>query len=367
MTTDFLQLSVTLLASWGVLILLLSWGLALLFPVVRPCLQWLPVQSRAFSYLVYSLMPCLTASIILGFYTFPEVASRLVARHCHDVHCLPHLPHAPIVAPLGHGTVWLTMIGILLLALITIKQLLLSQRYLTALRGLSQTISSSERLLSKQPLPPKSEKSSLFHRLINKRAYFSAQPIVQEIPTDKPIAWCVGLWRPQVFISRQLRESLTAPQLNMLLAHEFAHASRKDSLRKWLLNITTQPWPKAIKNRIRREFGNDIEIIADLIAIGNGSVGDNEQWLHQAAINCCGLTFKNQKPDQCSSGTHEKHLQATQVRVLELKKQQRDLASKTFFNKITTSGIYVFFMIGWLCVLLSLMHYYHFFIEWLFR
>ena len=43
-------------------------------------------------------------------------------------------------------------------------------------------------------------------------------------------AWTVGIWRPIILVSRGLRESLSAEELGVVLAHEQAHASGRDNL-----------------------------------------------------------------------------------------------------------------------------------------
>ncbi len=51
---------------------------------------------------------------------------------------------------------------------------------------------------------------------------------------DGPLAVSAGLYRMSVFISKQLIQSLTSRQLDVVLAHEQKHAQRKDALRQLL-------------------------------------------------------------------------------------------------------------------------------------
>lgn len=51
------------------------------------------------------------------------------------------------------------------------------------------------------------------------------------IDTDTAFAVAVGLWRPQVFVSRGLLDKLAPAALSSVLLHEEAHAQRRDGLR----------------------------------------------------------------------------------------------------------------------------------------
>jgi len=60
-----------------------------------------------------------------------------------------------------------------------------------------------------------------------------------------PIALSAGLYHMSVFISGQLIQSLTAKQLDVVIAHERSHAERKDALRQLLahaLSFAHMPW-----------------------------------------------------------------------------------------------------------------------------
>jgi beta-lactamase regulating signal transducer with metallopeptidase domain len=60
-----------------------------------------------------------------------------------------------------------------------------------------------------------------------------------------PLALSAGLSHMSVFISRQLMQSLTTKQLDVVLAHERSHAERKDTLRQLIahaLSFAHIPW-----------------------------------------------------------------------------------------------------------------------------
>ena len=86
------------------------------------------------------------------------------------------------------------------------------------------------------------------------------------VETPDHIAWCTGLLRSQVFLSRGLINSLTPKQIQIILAHELTHAIRKDNLRKWVMHWSTLAWPKLVKGQIRQDLSNYHERICDLAA-----------------------------------------------------------------------------------------------------
>jgi Peptidase family M48 len=56
-------------------------------------------------------------------------------------------------------------------------------------------------------------------------------PAVKVIADPRPEAFCAGFMRPTVFVSRGAFESLTPPELNAVLAHEYHHRLVHDPLR----------------------------------------------------------------------------------------------------------------------------------------
>ncbi len=53
---------------------------------------------------------------------------------------------------------------------------------------------------------------------------------VYEAADGAVFAWTVGIWRPVILVSRGLRESLSPEELQVVLAHEQAHAAGRDNL-----------------------------------------------------------------------------------------------------------------------------------------
>lgn len=85
-------------------------------------------------------------------------------------------------------------------------------------------------------------------------------------PRAMPPAATVGLLRPHVLIDRRLQETLDAPALAAVVAHEEAHAAHRDPLRIWLAQLLTDmqwssPWARRRLDRwlIALEMARDEE------------------------------------------------------------------------------------------------------------
>lgn len=57
---------------------------------------------------------------------------------------------------------------------------------------------------------------------------------VHIVPTDAPLAFAAGLHAPRLFLSSRLLGQLSAGQVDVVIAHERAHAARHDALRQTL-------------------------------------------------------------------------------------------------------------------------------------
>jgi len=220
------------LFGWTVLTITLSWLLAGLYPVVSRILAKGKPESAAFYTLLYGLLAPTSATTALSLLSLPALAFPFIADHCHGFTCSPHALH--IATNTAAGIIIVTLAVTLLLCILAFM--------------LIQLFSSSRRL---QLLSRLSETSAHNYRIVDESAH---------------IAWCTGLLRPQVFVSRGLIDSLTNRQLEMVLAHELTHAIRKDNLRKWLAHWGTFAWPPLLKAKIRRDLSHHQERICDLAA-----------------------------------------------------------------------------------------------------
>lgn len=88
--------------------------------------------------------------------------------------------------------------------------------------------------------------------------------IVSGLPTP---AFTIGWLRPRIFIARSLAEQLSPAQLTTVVAHEGAHAARRDPFRLSLLRFLTCMlfWIPALR-RLAADVADEAEIQADDVA-----------------------------------------------------------------------------------------------------
>jgi Zn-dependent protease with chaperone function len=80
-----------------------------------------------------------------------------------------------------------------------------------------------------------------------------------------------GIFRPRIFVAREITETLSPDELRAALAHEMAHVSSFDNLKQLLLKITRAPrWLKALYNA-DSEWTSASEIAADREALAEGT------------------------------------------------------------------------------------------------
>ena len=88
--------------------------------------------------------------------------------------------------------------------------------------------------------------------------------IVPGLPTP---AFTIGILRPRIYVAGRLPESLTLEELTAVIAHEGAHARRRDPLRLSVLRFLgdTLFYVPALR-RLAEDMADDAEIAADDIA-----------------------------------------------------------------------------------------------------
>lgn len=88
--------------------------------------------------------------------------------------------------------------------------------------------------------------------------------VVDGLPTA---AFTVGWLRPRIYLARRLADCLDAEQLTAVVAHEGAHAARRDPLRLSLLRFLTCTlfWIPALR-RLADDITDEAEILADDVA-----------------------------------------------------------------------------------------------------
>lgn len=177
-----------------------------LYVRTRSLILTISPERRTILILGFSVAPVIvgTAVAILTWVSTFDAVIDFIAHHCHAANsvsfCLPHVqlplpPHlempmilvlaglvfAAVVAMLGRAAAW--------------------ERVKVSLCAISRTC----RDLS-----------------------------VRIIDDERPLAVCAGIMRPTVFVSKGLISRLNAAELKIVLAHEHAHARRRDGLQQLL-------------------------------------------------------------------------------------------------------------------------------------
>lgn len=221
------------LFAWVVITGGLSWLLAWSYPVFARLLHAVRPAESAALLVGYALLAPATGLLVVLVLSLPLLAFPLVASHCHDIVCAPHRLVMATETPWGVTAVVVALACLGGGGVLMLRQLLRSQRRLLTLAQLSGTAAAP-------------------YRLIDSNAH---------------IAWCTGLFRPQIYLSTGLLRDMSAAQIRAILAHEASHASRRDNLRKWCLHWATVAWPSARRQAVARALSSCHEQLADLAAV----------------------------------------------------------------------------------------------------
>lgn len=230
MMTNVLVTIAHYLFGWLILTLALSWLSALIYPYIACPLSKIGTVASAFYTLLFALLAPLTALVALFILSSPTWAHLIVEPHCHADLCEPHSLEFVVETMLSTIILAMGVAGVVVVSLLMTSQLITSYH--------------RSRMLEKLSDPD----DSGYLRFEN----------------PNRIAWCFGIFKPRVFLSSGLVESLNSEQCQIILTHELAHVSQYDNLRKWLINWTTLIWPEKIKQKIRQDFSQFCESICDL-------------------------------------------------------------------------------------------------------
>ncbi|MFV0476717.1 MAG: M56 family metallopeptidase [Parahaliea sp.] len=241
---DLAYLLVQILVCWLVLGLLASQLVSLCYHLFRKLCCFGRAGSRALVQLVYAALGPLVASIGTVLIMHPEWAMMMVPPHCHQGNCLPHPPAIGYDNPAG-SLVIVMVVVIFMMALATLyRGLRHAHHRLLALRMLSSP----------------------------RKAAIAGYAVVD---SDIAVAWCAGLLRPRVYISSSLLAQVNDEELAAILAHEYAHLSRRDNLRQLLARWFTLGWTGRQRACFLADFASSCEQACDEIASklpGGGTV-----------------------------------------------------------------------------------------------
>jgi hypothetical protein len=228
------------LAAWLLLSVLLSWGVAGCWRIARPQpVSFLPdVQVKLLFTLVWLPFICAAFSLIIN--ELPPISRYLVGEHCHESHCGPHDLYLPTSSALGAGVLAFA-IGLLSFSiLMMVRQVYLNKR---------------------------------FHQLLQLASASDSQAdmnqVYQRVDSTIPFAWCAGLLRPQIYVSKGLVDKLTDNQLNLVLLHEFNHVRQLDNIKLMCVRYLMFLWPKRWRKAYRHAFINGLELRSDMFALNN--------------------------------------------------------------------------------------------------
>jgi hypothetical protein len=118
----------------------------------------------------------------------------------------------------------------------------------------------------------------------------------------------VGIFVPRIFVSRDVANALSEPELNAALSHELAHVNTCDNLRQLVLKITQAPRFLSTMSRIDSLWASMSELAADERAITQGA---SPLDLSSALVKVGRLSLQRRSPllaashlvDGCSSST----------------------------------------------------------------
>lgn len=221
--------------AWLMITLAASWLSAAAYPLQRLAVRAYNPATRAFGALVYAMLAPVAAALVLVLLMQPQLSSALLPSHCHDQVCGPHAPDIEATSLLGSALVSIATLAVITLLFMLYRNLQWGRRRILALDAISER--------------PAGDHT---YRVVDSPAL---------------LAWCGGLWRPQIYLSRGLLSRLDGEQLQVVLAHERAHAARRDNLQRTVLFWATFFWPAALRTKIRRDFAGASEQVCDLAAV----------------------------------------------------------------------------------------------------
>ncbi|WP_340680148.1 M48 family metalloprotease [Paraglaciecola sp.] len=231
----------SLISGFGMM-LLASCCCALFYPIFSQLQARLSIANRALTTLCFGLIAPLSTLLGVLVLTHPVISATVIYAHCHGDNCAAHVP-APILSSLtGAGLGALTTLVVVIVFYAMSKRVHNARARQLFLDTLSQP----------QALPEKAQTS------VNQPMYYKL------IESEDLVAWCAGLLFPKVYVSSGLIKKLDNVQLRAVLAHEYGHVSRRDNLRKLLLNWSTALWLIKPKKRIQQNFVAQTEHLSDL-------------------------------------------------------------------------------------------------------
>ena len=211
----------------------LSYLSSLAWPGLRRLTRDGAASAKGLVLFAYALLPPLSAALTAVLVINPEWSSALVPEHCHGSNCQLHKPAFELLHPAGAALAAVSVLVVLGLVIAAQGVLLPARRRL---------------------------------RMLNR--YAEQQPVLDHavVRSDDFLAWCAGLLHPRVFLSDALVEAISPQELQIVLAHEHAHAKRRDNLRNLLVSWATLAWYPAQRRDFLRHLSQSNEAACDAAA-----------------------------------------------------------------------------------------------------
>ena len=217
---------------------------ALLLPLLQKTLHNSRPAQQSRLLMLYALLPWVVTFWVVFLLMNPGLAGALHSPHCHGQLCGPHVPDVGAASLTG------AILAGVISALLLLTLLLLNHQ----LRRGRQRLATVE-LLSSAGSTPSNEATMPDFRLIH---------------SHLPLAWCAGLWRPQIYLSSALQQQLTPQQTAMVLLHEHCHLLRRDNLRKFLLHWASLLWLPKARKALQEQFALNCELQCDAYVTRQG-------------------------------------------------------------------------------------------------
>lgn len=107
-------------------------------------------------------------------------------------------------------------------------------------------------------------------RMMQQLSTLDNQRGVHIVPSAQPLAWCAGLWRPVIYLSQGLIDSLSEHQRQLVLIHEQSHRWRRDNLRRWSQQLLLWCWLPFARKQLTGHYHQLTELSADGLVLQQG-------------------------------------------------------------------------------------------------
>jgi beta-lactamase regulating signal transducer with metallopeptidase domain len=293
------------LSSWLVCALIL----AISYPLVRKSLfKWHPAPASALLLAAFSF-PLILSLFATTLLFIPEIETNLVAQHCHD-DCLAHAPEL--------NSIWLAWASLILIAL------LLGFLFTRVMQDLKTA-------------------NNLHRHLSITSNYINGIYVLDD---TRPLAFALGWWRNKTYLTQGFIDKCQNKDLDIVLAHENAHSSRRDNLRLLIARIALLILPTPLATRYYDDLHTLSESACDFAAanrFGSTEVADTLLKLQRLITNW---------PEQTSSIVYSAFNEsAVEIRIKNL--LSNDSSSKTqerYFK------LFIVFLLSLSVVLLDPLH-----------